>query len=579
MTVILTMVSVSSVVNAQREKNNIYLFDCTGSMKTNGLWQPAQAALDATITTQTKIGGSQFLVIPFGDKPYETFKFNSSEYPKVQNNITKAFDNYVTQAKYTRLTDVLEEGFKKVDSNKDNRIYLLTDGEPNGGDNPEKVAKTITEWCANHRNCRLFYVALINGVINPVIRSAIDACPDAFIVQCQDKVIPQITDISSEVYTSLSETAEKKKVAFSMPGEYQLNISSTDSLFNVQADGNRAYDGRILLTISPKKPHDIQSLHHILNGDEYSFPVNIQCVDNRFFIANPQLTVHVSDKLPKKLTLVDGNDELKSSGIDWYDSFLWSQAAPVAETEWNLAPLFENQLNGTSIKMKFQASGNGDDFDATFNGQPIRNGDVLTVAPGNNAVIRLSFQNDAETGKRYFNLTPEEYSDLDIINELPADQYAGTSLRTEYNVRWNPLKTTLFWIGIALLTLLVLWFIILKPILYPTIKLVKAEMIGPGTYYASKRIKGARKIVFTSKRQSQNILSRLFTGEIRYVKADHFIPDFVILPASGKKRVKVCSGGKAMGGWDIYPSSIFTQYEKGTVENRSEMIKFQIEFN
>lgn len=577
---IVILLSLSSAANAQREKNNIYLFDCTGSMKTNGLWQPAQAALDATIATQTQIGGSQFLVIPFGDVPYQTFNFGSAEYPSQRANITKAFEKYVAQAKYTRLTDVLKKGFGMVDPNKDNRIYLLTDGQPNGGDSSQKVAQAINEWCAGHRNCRLFYVALIDGVINPVIQAAIDACPDAFIVQCQGKVIPQITDISSDVYTNLAELSDKKKISFSMPGEYQLNITNKDSLFSVNIDGDKASDGKIMISLASRKGIDRQALHQILNGEDYSFSVDIQCDDNRFFIANPSVTVHVSDKLPKKLTLAEGKEEIKSPGIEWYDSFLWSKAAPDMETEWNLAPVFENQLGDTNMKLRFKpADEDADDFDATFNGIPISAGDILTVAPGKEAVIRLSFHHDADSGKKYFNLIPAGYDSLDIVDDMPADRYEGLSLRTEYHQKWNPLKTALFWIGAALLALLVLWFVVLKRIVYPTIKMSKAEMVGPGTYYVSKKIKGARKIVFTSRKQSQNFLSRLFTGEIRYVRAEHFHPSLIIVPAGGKKRVKVCSDSKNIGAWDIYPSSIFSQYDKGTVENRSDKVKFQIEFN
>lgn len=75
-------------LNAQRQKNNIFLFDCTGSMQTNGLWNPAKDALDATIATQTNIDGSQFSVIPFGDSPYGVISFDSDGYLSQKKNIT-----------------------------------------------------------------------------------------------------------------------------------------------------------------------------------------------------------------------------------------------------------------------------------------------------------------------------------------------------------------------------------------------------------------------------------------------------------------------------------------------------------
>ncbi len=558
-------------------KNNIYLFDCTGSMKSNGLWQPAQTALDATITTQATIPGSQFLVIPFGDNPYEVFKFSSSGYKGKKKDITKAFDQYITQAKYTHISDVLKEGFRSVDPNMENKVYLLTDGMPNSGDSPEKVAQTITEWCANHRNCRLFYVALTEGVVNPVIRKAIDACPDAFIVQCQGKVIPQIADISSDVYTSLGELGQPREIMFSLPGEYPLTVSSDDSLFNVSLAGNKASDGKIRLYVSPKNGYDEQSLHRRLQGVEYEFPVTVQCSDSRFFIANPQLNVHVSDGIPSRLTLAQGQDEIEAEGAKWHDAFLWSGAAPESQVEWNLSPVFDNQLDKSALKLKFK--GENSDFQAWFNGTSIADGDIIKISPGEPAILKVEFAHNASTGKRYFHLLPDTHTGIDMINGIPIGQYEGTSLRTRYSVGWNPLKTLLFWVGIILAALLILWLIVLKRIFFPAIKVGKVELVGPGSYYASKKIKGARKVVFTSRKRSQSVLSRILTGEVRYVKADHFSPELEINPAGGKKRVRVSGSSKGTRGWEIYPTSIFSQYDKGTAENIATGDKMEMDFS
>lgn len=575
--VAITVANVWAVMNAQREKNNIYLFDCTGSMKSNGLWQPAQAALDATITTQSTIPGSQFLVIPFGNEPYEIIKFSSSEFKGKKKDITKAFDQYITQAKYTHISDVLKEGFRCVDPNMENKVYLLTDGMPNSGDSPEKVAHTITEWCANHRNCRLFYVALTEGVVNPVIRKAIDACPDAFIVQCQGKVIPQIADISSDVYTSLGELGEQREIMFSLPGDYPLTVTSSDSLFNVSLTGNKVSEGKILLSVSAKNGYDDQSLHRKLQGEEYEFPVTIQCSDSRFFIANPQITIHVADGIPSRLNLAQGQDEIKAAEAHWHDAFLWSEAAPDSEVEWDLSPVFDNQLEDSELRLKFK--GENSDFQAWFNGMPIADGDIITISPGKQAIIKVSFSNNASTGKRYFHLLPDTHAGIDMVNGAPVAQYEGTSLRTRYSVGWNPLKTLLFWIGIIIAALLILWLIVLKRIFFPVIKMGKVELAGPGSYYASKKIKGARKVVFSSRKRSQSVLSRLFTGEVKYVKADHFTPELEIHPAGGKKRVRVSGSSKGSRGWEIYPTSIFSQYDKGTAENISTGEKMEIEFS
>ncbi|MDE5997566.1 MAG: hypothetical protein K2G77_05060, partial [Muribaculaceae bacterium] len=388
---------------------------------------------------------------------------------------------------------------------------------------------------------------------------------------------PQIADISSDVYASLGELGEQREIMFCLPGDYPLTVTSSDSLFNVSLTGDKASKGKILLSVSAKDGYDEQSLHRRLQGKEYMFPATIQCSDPRFFIANPKINIHVSDGIPSRLTLAQGHDEIKADGVQWHDAFLWREAAPDSHVAWDLNPVFENQLDNSALRLKFK--GENSDFQAWFNGVSIADGDLITISPGEQAILKVAFANDAATGKRYFHLLPETHTGIDMVNGVPIDQYEGTSLRTRYSVVWNPLKTLLLWTGIILAALLILWLIVLKRICFPVIKMGKVELAGPGSYYATKKIKGARKVVFSSRKRSQSMLSRLFTGEVKYFKADHFTPDLEIHPAGGKKRVRVSGSSKGSRGWEIYPTSIFSQYDKGTAENISTGEKMEIEFS
>lgn|GEM_PF-826298 len=565
----------------QREKNNIYLFDCTHSMISNGLWEPAKSALDATISAQTSICGSQFYVIPFGDKPYEVISFDSNNYNDFKRTIDNSLDKWIRTSKYTRISDALQVAFSKIDTKKENKIYLLTDGNPNGEDSPKKVADIITNWCSNHRNCRLFYVALVNGVINHEIKAAIDACPDAFIVQCEGKVIPQIADISvNELYTNLEELSSPKEVFFSLPGKYGLQVESSDSLFDVRIRDNMAIAGKIQIIINVKNGLDAMQLHQKLQGLDHVFTIHLQCSDKRYFIANPDVTIHISDEVPAKLTIAKSLEELETSGVKWHESFLWSNASSDQKVTWDLTPVFKNELQNSRLCLKFCiADGQTEDFKAWYNGKPISNGSIIEIVPGNSASIDVQFNHNATTGKRYFSLIPMTIDGLNIINDQPSDNYEGTSLRTDYDVVWNPLKTFLLWLAIILIAILALWFCLLKRVFFPAIKMSKVLITGPGTYFISSKIRGARKVILTSRRKSQNIFSRIFTGKIKFVRADHFTPEIYIIPSGRKKKVKLRSDGKPNDSWDIYPSSIFGQYDKGILTNRASNEKSEIEFS
>jgi hypothetical protein len=68
------------------------------------------------------------------------------------------------------------------------------------------------------------------------------------------------------------------------------------------------------------------------------------------------------------------------------------------------------------------------------------------------------------------------------------------------------------------------------------------------------------------------------TGEIKYVRADHFEPEITIEPAGGKKRVKLRTLEVGDNGWDIYPSNIFKKGEDGTITNRTTKDISEIKF-
>lgn len=567
---------------AQRDKNYIYLFDCTGSMIENGLWEPAKSALDKNIALRAQIPSSNFTVIPFGDDNYDTFSFDGSRYGSQKANMGKAFDQNIKKAKYTNINGVLKSGFASVKPNDDNEIYLFTDGKPTSRTTTStelsnQVAATIIEWCANHRNTRLFYVALTPEAINPIIRAAIDACPDAKVIEPKNGIIPVIADISNRIFCTTEELPATKELDFSIPGTYGVAVEQADSLFAVEVAGNRAADGKLRLTVKSLTADP----HQTLQGGEYQFPVAITSTDPGIVIADPMVTVTVSDQTLTSLTIANGADcFLEPDAIEWYDSFLWCKAKEDIVIIYDLNPIFGNPLPHSVARLKFEATdGHNDDFQAFFNKKMIKNGAIIELRPGEPAVIDVLFDHDAAQGKHYFRLTPVNMQGIDVVNDQPAEEYTGTDMRAKYKVVWNPLKLALVCLLILLVAALILWLLVLKRIFYPTIKLGRVVMTGPGSYYQSKKLKGARKVVLTSRRRKQGLFSRIFTGEIRYVCADHFYPELAIIPSGNKKKVKFAAEGKKGLEWDCLPSSIFAPYEKGTIVNRRTGDKTEMEFS
>jgi hypothetical protein len=306
-------------------------------------------------------------------------------------------------------------------------------------------------------------------------------------------------------------------------------------------------------------------------GEDYCFTISITSGDPRYIVANPQVQVFMADHIQSRLSLADEVDELAVDGASWYDSFLWSKASEPGEVEFDLAPKFSNVTDpqtGIAL-MLVPAEGEPSDYQCYFNGCKLEAEDTFEIVPGREAKLRVVFNTDAKTGKRYFNLLKRGSQNLDLVNGKSINEFEGMTLRTKYSVNWNPLKTCLFWIAMAIIAALVLWFFLLRRMFYPTIKVKRIDFAGPGTYYGSKKIKGARKVVLTSKKQSQNIFSRIFTGEIRFLRAEHFIPEIEILPSGTKKKIRLHSLGKGDNAWDVTPSSILAPFDKATMTNRT----------
>lgn len=567
--VVLAAFTILPFASAQREKNNIFLFDCTNSMLKGGLWQPAKDALDATIMSQAATSEAQFIIIPFGDVPYGEMHFNNSDYVGKKGAINKCFDDNIRRARTTNISSVLTAAFAKCDPKKDNKIYLLTDGLPNGSDSPQKVSNLIQQWCGNHKNARLYYVALKNGVVPGEIQQVIDLCDDAYVVQCDGKAIPQISDIAlPQIHANINELETPYILQFS-ESECGLKVHCDDPIFDAKIIDGRSVDGKIGVQLRGRDGQDVAQLHQQLQqkiqpGGDYRFTIKITSDDPRYIIANPEVSVFMADHIQSRLTLADGANELAADGASWHDSFLWSKASAPGEVKFDLAPKFKNvSAPETELELMLTPSeGENVDYQCYYNGRELGEDETFTVTPKSAAELRIVFNRDAKTGKRYFNLVNCGSKNLDIVNDAPISEFNGLTLRSKYSVRWNPLKTFLLWIAIAVLAVLVLWFLLLRRIIYPTIKVKKIEFAGPGTFYASYNVKGARKVVFTNKKQSQGVISRIFTGNIRYVRAEHFSPAIELLPSGSKKKVRLHSLNRGDDTWIFTPGAILAPFDK-----------------
>ena len=168
-------------VFAQRERNYIYLLDCTKSMTGyNGspkIWEPTRNYLKKELDKHTP--GTTLHVIPFQEKVLPAFSFDANDLD--WNKIDKELQKHVENVTNTNICDAWDATDKYIDPHKDNYIILLTDGKDNVK-GMEAVSKKLRDWCGKYPNSYAFYVQLTEAAIDPSVVKVIDICDNEFVI-------------------------------------------------------------------------------------------------------------------------------------------------------------------------------------------------------------------------------------------------------------------------------------------------------------------------------------------------------------------------------------------------------------
>lgn len=153
---ILCILSCALSLHAQRERNYIYLFDCTQSMITvQDIWEPTKTYLREDIERQSP--SSTVTIIPFQGNAHPAIQFECKDFN--WSKIEEQFNKYIKDKTNTNICSAWDNGVKHIDVNKDNYLYILTDGEDNVY-GTEALCQRIREWCGKYKNSYAFYVML-----------------------------------------------------------------------------------------------------------------------------------------------------------------------------------------------------------------------------------------------------------------------------------------------------------------------------------------------------------------------------------------------------------------------------------
>lgn len=579
---VVMLIACSLGAAAQRQRNYIYVFDCTQSMQHHGIWDPAKNALYHTMENRGKAQPeSNNVVIPFQGTAYEPIIFSGRDFAKQRGNIDKTFDGYIKNVTNTNILAAMQSAMKNVDSHMDNRIYIITDGAHNAkGGKPIDVARAISRWCDSHpANVKLFYVTLTKEAADQCILQAIEACSDAYAVDVENGVIPSICDVGNVVYANTLELPRAYELLFSEPGDYPLTCICNDPYFDVAVKDGKVKDCRFAIVIKPKMPMDGlgAALQQQVDAEgNYVFHVSLNSATRGLEIVNPEITVVMNNREQRELTILGGsNEELRPEKVSSYPKFLFCDEKKAEPITIDLAPIFNNASEQATMAQLAIVPDDGKpcDYQLMVNGEPVDS--TFIVGKGDSAVLTLNFLPESESGKRYFTIKCTGARELEKINGVPLDKAEPIQVCTKYSRDMNPLLVALLWLLAILLAALLIWFLVLRKMIYPTFA-VSTVTFSSNDYFRQVRIKGCRRMVLTSatSKQHQGLLSRIFTGKIVYVKDQHWTSDCEAVPASGKKiRFVGC------GNWLVSPGFTLARFTEAEMENVADHSKTSITVN
>ena len=217
---------------------------------------------------------------------------------------------------------------------------------------------------------------------------------------------------------------------------------------------------------------------------------------------------------------------------DYYTDFLFNKYEPVKMTK-TICFKTNEDANGRVGNVKFSLYKKTEDDSyipvsdeiLLYKNDILCENNILLITPQDKEVLlSIEFTPKAEEGIHKWFLKVLDNGGFDRINEYAMDEESSPLLlewKAEKNDIVNPLKLGLNIFLLTLFSLLLVWFLIMKPILYPTFKIGNIQFTND-TYFSTKRIYGARKLIVTNSSKRQSAINKLFTGKIVYEKNEFF---------------------------------------------------------
>ena len=233
-----------------------------------------------------------------------------------------------------------------------------------------------------------------------------------------------------------------------------------------------------------------------------------------------------------------------------YDPFLWKKQVPDTLKQTLCFDFNDDAVRYLSTPLKlgvFKKDDNGhlrqvkkDEMELFVNGKTVEGNTISVNSSESEIEVGVVFSPNAKDKIHHWYIKPIDTAGLDRINDK--DSYGQDEAIMEIKLQkrhvMNPLAEGLMWFGITVLAALILWFVVLKQIFFPTFRVTRLQLVGPEPYLSQLKIKGYRMCILSASPQKQNWFNRVFTGAIKY-EVNPMWSAPVIFEPRDKKSVRV----------------------------------------
>ncbi|MFD0701219.1 hypothetical protein [Myroides pelagicus] len=247
----------------------------------------------------------------------------------------------------------------------------------------------------------------------------------------------------------------------------------------------------------------------------------------------------------------------------YYDAFLWKQGRNDTLTK-SFVYDFNQWATETDSYVQLSLSDHTSEpisssnktYHFLVNDKPVVNG-LFSIESSKKSLdtIRLQIVFKEKINSEFYGFISIKEHNIDRVNDI--DQLNSANIykwSASQQVKMNPLQFRLICIAGVLLTLLLIYLLVLRPIMFKRFGRGVVTIQSP--FYKNTPVKNRIKIVYTNKKEKQGFLNKVFKGKIVYVVHDYFNAPLILTPGI-KGRIRV----KTNGAYSIEPFT--SNMEKG----------------